>query len=142
MLNYNTQNNFLEQLELYSNFEENQLTIKRILNKFNELTMIQVLNSQGNIIKCLFYDAGNHLSNITIYNPATGKEIKNISYKKNGKTISSIREYDIETGWPLRTVFYKEDGRNTSSIIEYNEYGTETQITLFDEIGNCKTFKV
>lgn len=113
--------------------EENCYTIKRIFDSDNVLSIIQVLNTLGQIYKVLFYENGSRLSNLSVYNPKTGKEIRNITYRADGKTISSVREYDMETESLLSVTFYKPDGLGVSSIIEYNDTGTETQFTLFGE---------
>ena len=99
------------------------------------MSLIQVLDNQGRISKCMFYDDNKRLSNICYYNTLTGKEIKNITYRADGKTISSMREYDCKTGKPLNVIFYKDDGINISSIIEYNESGNEAKFTLYCDNG-------
>ena len=115
--------------------DENCYTIKRIFDNDNNLSLIQVINSYGRIYKVLFYDDEQRLSNMSIYNPATGREIRSVTYKSDGKTISSVREYDLESEKLLSVTFYKPDGYGVSSIIEYNDTGTETQFTLFGENG-------
>ncbi len=109
--------------------------IKRILNNENELSMIQILNERGRIYKCLFYDENGRTSNLCVYNPSTGKEVKNITYRSDGKTISSIREYYPTSGVIKCVTFYKEDGQNISSLVEYNENGDEVCFSLYDEKG-------
>ncbi len=109
--------------------------IKRVYNKENELSMIQVLNNRGRISKCLFYDENKRLSNVSLYNTSSGKEIKNVTYKADGKTVSSIREYDSETGIPIKVIFYKPDGKDVSSIIEYDETGIEAKFMLYCDDG-------
>lgn len=124
--------------ELLDN-DENCYSIKRIFDKDNVLSMIQAINFKGGIYKCLFYRDGKFLSNMSIYNPETGKEIKNITYRNDGKTISSVREYDFATERLLTVTFFKEDGVSVSSIIEYDESGTEVSFQLFCDDGEVIT---
>ena len=120
--------------------DENCYTIKRIFDySNNKLSLIQVINSKGEIYKVLFYDETERLSSMSIYNPQTGREIKGLTYKSDGKTISSVRDYDTETEKLLSITFYKPDGMNVSSIIEYNDEGTEVQFTLFEAGGKIIT---
>lgn len=116
--------------------QNDYFNIKRIYDNSNkELSIIQILDNRNRICKCLFYENGKRLSNMSVYNPATGKEIKNITYRADGKTICSIREYNILTEKLLNVIFFKADGKSPSSIIEYNDEGNETQFTIFDENG-------
>lgn len=83
----------------------------------------------------MFYDETSRLSNVCIYNTDTGKEMRNVTFKQDGKTISSIRDFDPRTG-ALRSVsFFKPDGKSISSIIEYNELGNEIEFSLFCDDG-------
>ena len=116
--------------------QDNQYSIKRIYDG-NILQTIQILNAKQKMVKCLFYE-NNKLASISHYNPETCKEIKCITYKKDGKTISSLREYNTETGKLLCITFYKEDGKSPSSIVEYDENGREIQFVLFDKQGESK----
>jgi len=113
--------------------------IKRVYDEENKLALVHVLNSYNKTYKVLFYENGERLSNMSIYNPETGKEIRNITYRQDGKTISSVREYDTETARLLCTTFYKPDGKGVSSIIECNEAGTQTQFTIFADNGEVIT---
>ena len=115
---------------------DNCYKVKRILNNEKKLSMIQILNERGRISKCLFYDENGRSSNLCIYNPSTGKEVKNITYRADGKTISSIREYYSMSGVVKCVTFYKEDGKNISSSVEYDEKGDEVCFFLYDEKGN------
>lgn len=135
MLNYR-EDYFLD--ELIGN-DENCYSIKRLYDEDDVLAALQVLNAKDRIYKCLFYEEGTRLSNLTIYNTETGREIKNITYRNDGKTISSIREYNLETEKLLSVTFYKEDGQSPSSIIEYNDKGDEASFTLFCENGQTIT---
>ena len=123
--------------ELYDFFDGDKsfYSIKRVYDQNNNLSVIQILDDKHRIFKCLFYDDQKRLSNMCIYNPITGKEVKNITYRADGKTISSVREYNTITDKLLNVIFFKPDGKSPSSIIEYNEMGNETQFTLFDESG-------
>ena len=114
---------------------DNYFYIKRVYNKERELSMVQVLNKYRRIYKCLFYDENKRLSNASIYNTTSGKEIKHVTYKSDGKTISSVREYDSETGIPIKVIFYKPDGKCVSSIIEYDESGIEAKFMLYCDDG-------
>lgn len=114
-------------------------TIKRLYNKENELSVVQVLDERGRIYKCLFYDEGKRLSSVCVYNSESGKELMNITYRKDGKTISSVREYNSDTNQLLSVTFYKEDGKSPSSIIEYDDYGQEAQFSLFCDNGEVIT---
>ena len=120
--------------ELINN-DENCYRLNKIFDKNNVLSMIQVLNFKGQIYKCLFYRDGKVLSNISVYNVSTGKEIRNITYRADGKTISSVREYDLETEILSNITFFKEDGVSVSSIIEYSSDGSEVQFSLFCDDG-------
>lgn len=115
--------------------DENCRTIKRLYNKDRELSVVQVLDFRDKIYKCLFYEEGKRLSNVSLYNTKTGKEIKNITYRNDGRTISSIREYNIDTEKLRSVTFYKEDGKSLSSVVEYNSEGYETQFTLYCDDG-------
>lgn len=119
--------------------DTNCYTIKRLYNKDNELSVVQVLNEKGRIYKCLFYDEGKRLSNVCVYNPESGKELMNITYRNDGKTISSVREYSSVTKQLLSVTFYKEDGKTPSSIIEYDDFGQEAQFSLFCDDGEVIT---
>lgn len=132
------QQNDREIMNLLDN-DTNYYTIKRIYNKENELSVVQVLDIRGKIYKCLFYEEGKRLSNLSVYNPESGKEIMNITYRNDGKTVSSIREYNKKTQMLLSVTFYKEDGKTPSSIIEYNDDGSETQFSLFCDDGEIIT---
>lgn len=110
-------------------------SVKRIYDRDNELSLVQVLNMKGQILKCTFYGEGKKLSHTTEYNPDTGKEVKNITYRADGKTISSIREFDYKTGTLLKVSFYKEDGRNLSSVIKYNEFGDQSSFVIYCDNG-------
>ena len=122
--------------------DENCYTIKRVFDyETNRLSLIQVLNSRGEIYKVLFYDENGRLSGMSIYNPETGREIKGLLYKADGRTISSVRDYDLETEKLISVTFYKADGIGVSSIVEYNDEGTEVQFTLFEE-GKKVTTKI
>ncbi len=114
-------------------------SIKRIYNKYKELSMIQVLDTRGKIFKCLFYDDHKRLSNLSIYNTDSGKEIRNITYRSDGKTISSIREYNSVTQKLSNVTFYKEDGKSPSSTIEYDNEGKEVQFSLYCDDGEIIT---
>ena len=118
------------------NYDQNNLyKIKKIYNECQKLTIVQILNNQGRIQKCMFYDETSRLSNVCIYNTDTGKEMRNVTFKQDGKTISSIRDFDPRTG-ALRSVsFFKPDGKSISSIIEYNELGNEIEFSLFCDDG-------
>ena len=76
---------------------------------------------------------------MSVYNTETGKEIKNITYKSDGKTISSVREYNTETEKLSCVTFYKPDGVSPSTIIEYDDYGDECQFTLYADDGEVIT---
>lgn len=119
--------------------DENFYTVRYLYDKNNILSVIHVLNTLGKIYKCLFYEDGKRLSNMSVYNTDTGKEIKNITYKADGRTISSVREYDTETEKLCCVTFYKDDGISPSSVIEYDEYGYETQFTLYADDGEVIT---
>lgn len=119
--------------------DEKCYKIKRLYNDDNELSVVQVLNFRNRIYKCLFYEDGERLSNISLYNTETGKEIKNVTYRNDGKTISSVREYNLETEQLLSVTFYKPDGKSPSSIIEYNDSGSQAQFTLFCDDGEVIT---
>lgn len=124
------------------NFIENDAncySIKRLYNKNDELSVVQVLDERGRICKCLFYDEGKRLSNVCVYNSDSGKETMNITYRRDGKTISSMREYNSNTNQLLSVTFYKEDGKSPSSIIEYDDYGQEAQFSLFCDDGEIIT---
>lgn len=108
----------------------------------NDLKIVQVLNIQGKIQKCFFYEDNGRLSNMSEYDTNTGKEIKNTTYRKDGKTISSIREYNVNDGYLRFVAFYKEDGRSISSIIEYNKFGTEIEFSLFCDDGEVITASI
>ncbi len=110
-------------------------TIKRVYDKNNALSVVQVLNSDNRIVKCLFFDETERLSNISFYNPDSGKEIKNVTYRQDGKTISSVRDYEYESGRLVSVSFFKPDGKSISSIIEYNEYGDEIQFSIYCDNG-------
>ena len=112
--------------------------IIRIYDDNKKLSLIQILNSQNRICKVLFYDENTRLSNMSIYNPRNGKEIKNITFKKDGKSVSSIRQYDIKTGRLLNVSFYKKDKNELSSIIEYDEFG-QSRFTLYADDGEIIT---
>ena len=88
-------------------------------------------NKKGQIQKCMFYDEKLRLSNICVYNTDTGKQLKNVTYRQDGKTISSIREFDNDSGILRNVSFFKPDGKSVSSIIEYNEDGDEIGFSLF-----------
>lgn len=115
--------------------EDNCQSIRRVYNKDNILSHIYVLDSRGRIFKCMFYENGERLSNMCIYNTSTGKEIRNITYRQDGKTISSAREYNLETGKLSCVTFFKPDGISVSSIIEYDDYGSQVQFSLFCDDG-------
>ena len=119
--------------------DENCYKIKRIFNKENQLSLVQILDSKDKIYKCLFYRDGKHVSNICVYNVETGKEIKNITYRADGETISSVREYNNETGNLSCVSFYKEDGQSVSSMVEYDDNGLEAQFSLFCDDGEVIT---
>ena len=72
------------------------------------------------------------------YESDPGKELKNITYKKDGKSISSIREYDSKTGRLLNVSFYKPDKNELSSVIEYDEFG-QSRFTLYADDGEIIT---
>lgn len=114
---------------------EKYYSIKRIYNKYQELSMVQVLDNRGRIYKCMFYDDNTRLSSVCIYNPTSGKEVKNVTYRSDGKTISSVREYDKDKGTPLNVTFFKEDGKTISSLIEYNDSGNEAKFSLYCDNG-------
>lgn len=128
-----------ELLEALSSDDDSCYNIKRMYTKEDMLSMVQILDQRNRICKCLFYEDGDRLSNISVYNPLTGKEIKNITYRADGKTICSVREYNILTEKLLNVIFFKPDGKSPSSIIEYNDSGDETQFTIFDESGVAQT---
>ncbi len=108
--------------------------VRRVYDE-NDLKIVQVLDFQGKIKKCFFYENNGRLSNMSEYDSNTGKEIKNVTYRQDGKTISSVREYDVNAGYLRFVAFYKEDGHSISSIIEYNELGTEIEFSLFCDDG-------
>ena len=117
-------------------YDQNDLyKIKKIYNESQKLAIIQILNNHGRIQKCMFYDETSRLSNICIYNTNTGKEMRNVTFKQDGKTISSIRDFDPRTGVLRSVSFFKSDGKNVSSIIEYNELGNEIEFSLFCDDG-------
>lgn len=118
------------------NYEQNNIyQIKKVYNEQQKLTIVQILNQKGQIQKCMFYDEKSRLSNICVYNTDTGKQLKNITYRQDGKTISSIREFDNDSGILRSVSFFKPDGKNISSIIEYNEDGNEIEFSLFCDDG-------
>lgn len=119
--------------------DDSLFTVKYLYDKNNILSLVQVVDTLGKIYKCLFYEDGKRLSNMSVYNTKTGKEIKNVTYKSDGKTISSVREYDTETEKLSCVTFYKPDGISPSTIIEYDEYGYECQFTLFADDGEVIT---
>ena len=112
---------------------------KRLYDKNNILSIIQILDILGRICRCLFYEDGKRLSNMSIYNPSSGKEVKNITYRADGKTISSVREYNKETEKLMSVTFFKEDGVSVSSIIKYDESGSEVSFTLYCDDGEVVT---
>lgn len=122
--------------------KNNSSQIKKIYNKYQKLSVVQVLNFKGQIQKCIFYDEQSRLSNISVYNTNTGKEIKNVTFKQDGKTISSIRSYDPLLGILRSVTFFKENGKDVSSIIEYNEYGDEIEFSLFCDDGEVINAKL
>ena len=68
------------------NYDKNNLyKIKKIYNECQKLTIVQILNNQGRIQKCMFYDETSRLSNVCIYNTDTGKEMRNVTFKQDGK---------------------------------------------------------
>ena len=104
--------------------------------------MLKVLDIRERICKALFYDEAGRLSNMSLYNPISGKEIKNITYKNDGKTISSIRVYNEKNNKLLKVAFFKPDGKRISSVIEYNSDGSETKCYLFCDDGEIIEFEV
>ena len=122
--------------------DSNVCEIKRLYDKFGALCCIHALDIKERICRALFFDDENRLANTSIYNPETGKEIKNITYKSDGKTISSIREYDVSTEKLLNVIFYRQDGSGPSSIIQYDEYGDEVEFTLFGDDGEITTHSI
>lgn len=118
---------------------ESVYSIKRVYNDANLLSHIYVLNSYNRIYKCLFFENGKRLSNMSIYNTSTGKEIKNITYRQDGETISSVRDYNLDTEKLQTVTFLKPDGISVSSIIEYDDFGMQTQFTLFCDDGEVIT---
>ncbi len=114
---------------------EKYYSIKRIYNKYKELSMVQVLDNRGRIYKCMFYDDNARLSSICVYNTTSGKEIQNVTYRSDGKTVSSIREFNKDNGKPISVKFFKEDGKTISSLIEYNDYGNEAKFSLYCDNG-------
>lgn len=119
--------------------EHNHFTIRRLYNEKKQLAVVHVLNSAGKIYKCLFYDEGRRLTNISMYNSETGREIKNITFRNDGKTVSSVREYNRETIKLSKVTFYKKDGKSPSSVIKYDKYGDEAQFTLYCDDGEVIT---
>lgn len=119
--------------------EDSIFSIKRVYDDNMLLSHIYVLNTQNRIYKCLFFENGERLSNMSVYNTDTGKEMKNITYRQDGKTISSVREYNPETEKLATVTFFKSDGASVSSIIEYDDWGTQTQFTLFCDDGEVIT---
>ena len=117
---------------------DNCYKIKKIFDDTENLLMIQVLTSNHRIYKCIFYDEQNRLSNVSIYNTETGKEIRNYTYRGDGKTLSSMREYTEDNKLACVT-FFKEDGKNPSSIIEYDSMGRETQFSIYSDNGEVIT---
>lgn len=115
--------------------DTNCYKIKRIYNKDKELSVVQVLDIRGRIYKCLFYSEGKTLSNLSVYNPDTGKEIRNVTYRHDGMTISSIREYYTKTHKISSVTFFKEDGCSPSSVVKYNELGDESHFILYCDDG-------
>ena len=128
------------EVELSEFIQENEscYSIKKIYDRNDMLSVIQILDEKERICKCLFFNKTN-ITNVSIYNPETGKEIKNITYRDGGKTICSVREYDTTTEKLLNVIFFKPDGKSPSSIIEYNDLGNETQFTMFNEVGEAVT---
>lgn len=117
-------------------YDQNNLyKIKKIYNECQKLAIVQILNNQGRIQKCIFYDETSRLSSICIYNTNTGKPMRNVTFKQDGKTISSIRDFDPRTGMLRSVSFFKPDGKSISSIIEYNEFGNEIEFSLFCDDG-------
>mgnify|MGYP004678466661 CR=1 FL=1 len=116
-------------------------TIKRVYED-NILQLVQILDSKNRIKKCIFYDDGKRISNITVYNVTTGKATRNITYRNDGCTISSVREYDCNSGRLLCVSFYKEDGKTLSSIIEYDDNGVEVEFSLFCNDGEVITASI
>ncbi len=127
--------NFLDMFEV----DENCYSLKRCYDKFHRLTHIKVLDIRGKLYKCLFYDDKERLSNVCLYNVSTGKEVKNATYRSDGKTISSLREYDSATNRLLSVTFFKEDGVTVSSTVEYSENGQEVQFSLYCDNGEIIT---
>lgn len=126
-------------LKYVQSTDENCFSIKRVYDKENILSHIYVFDEKGRIYKCLFYEKGTRLSNLSVYNRETGKEIRNITYRQDGKTISSVREYNLETGILSCVTFFKSDGVSVSSIIEYDDYGAQVQFSLFCDDGEVIT---
>ncbi len=118
--------------------DEKLFSKKRICDKDGKLSMLQYINSDKRIYKILFYDDMERLSNMSLYNTQTGKEVTNITYKADGKTISSIREFDSDGDKLLSITFYKSDGKNVSSIIEYSDDNKKTILTLFGDSGQVE----
>lgn len=129
----------VQQILSYVSGDENCLSLRRVYDNEKVLSHIYVFNAKGKIYKCLFYEKGVRLSNMSIYNPKTGKEIRNITYRQDGKTISSAREYNLETGKLSCVTFFKPDGISVSSIIEYDDYGSQVQFSLFCDDGEVIT---
>ena len=129
----------VQQILSYVSNEDNRLSIKRVYDKDNILSHIYVLDSKNRIYKCMFYEKGVRLSNVSVYNPEAGKEIRNITYRQDGKTISSVREYNLETYKLSSVTFFKADGVSVSSIVEYDDWGTQVQFTLFCDDGEVIT---
>lgn len=115
-------------------------TLHRIYDK-EKLSLIQILDSKERICQVVFYKDGNHIAGRTLYNSNTGKELKTITYRADGKTICSIRELNPD-GKIKRIMFMKPCGKKLSSIITYNEDGNETKCTIFDENGKAQIIQI
>lgn len=119
--------------------DDNCYSIKRVYSDNGDLSLVQVLDNRGRIYKCLFYNEDGLLSNQSVYDSKTGKEVMNITYRCDGKTISSVREYNLDTQQLMSVTFYKGDGKSPSSIIEYNDDGSDAQFSLFCDDGEVIT---
>lgn len=127
-------------LEISESLVDNCYKIKKVFDERNNLKMVQVLNSQCRIYKCLFYDENKRLSNISMYDTDSGKEVRNFTFRADGKTLSSMREY-AEGNRLASVTFFKEDGKSPSSTIEYDAFGRETQFSIYNDDGEIITQK-
>lgn len=115
--------------------------IEKVYNQ-DSLSVAKVLNEKGKICKAVFYDEKARVSNMSVYNADTGKEIKNITYKSDGKTVSSVRIYNEKNNKIERVAFYKADGKHISSMVLYDETGRESQCIMFCDDGEIIKFSL